>query len=267
LQDYTDCIIIIGGIALTSSESDYEIRSTKPAHWRLWGTILWGTTISVIFVVLQVATILVAVVSRSGRLSESELAELLSSAANDGYLFSLSTFVTSVVCCGLVVGVVKLKRGSILSEYLCIRPVPLRILMRWIGFLLGFIVLSDSLTALLGRPIVPPFMSATYATGNSVWMIWVAVIIAGPLFEESFFRGFLFKGLESSFMGPIGAVLVAASFWAAIHMQYDLYEMGIIFCLGLLLGAARVFTGSLLVPLGLHAAANLVATIEVAILG
>ena len=98
-------------------------------------------------------------------------------------------------------------------------------------------------------------------------MIWVAVIIAAPLFEETFFRGFLFKGFESSFMGPIGAVLVTAGLWAVIHLQYDAYGMASIFLFGLLLGAARVFTASLLVPLGLHAAASLVATIEVAILG
>jgi len=98
-------------------------------------------------------------------------------------------------------------------------------------------------------------------------MIWVAFIIAAPLFEEIFFRGFLFKGLESSFMGPLGAVLVTSGIWAGIHLQYDLYGMGTVFCLGLLIGAARVVTASIVVPLVLHAVASLVATIEVAILG
>lgn len=139
--------------------------------------------------------------------------------------------------------------------------------MRWIGFLLGLIVLSDSIAVLLGRPIVPPFMSAAYATANPVWMIWVALLIGAPLFEEALFRGFLFKGLEASVIGPIGAVLLTASLWAAIHIQYDLYEIGSIFCLGLLIGAARVITASIVVPLALHSGANLVATVEVAILG
>jgi len=110
-------------------------------------------------------------------------------------------------------------------------------------------------------------MSAAYATATPVWTIWVAFVLAAPLFEEIFFRGFLFKGLESSFMGPIGAVFATAGLWAVIHIQYDAYEIATILCLGLLLGAARVFTGSLLVPLGLHAFANLVATTEAAVLG
>ncbi len=252
---------------MTNIDSNHDIRSTQPAHWGLWGTVLWGTAIAVIFVVLQIVTILAAVVFRNGHLSESEFTELLTSAAKNGYFISLSTFVTTIVCCGLVVGVVKLKKGSILREYLCIRPVSLRILMKWIGILLGLIVLSDSLAALLGRSIVPPFTSAAYATASPVWMIWVAVVIAAPLFEETFIRGFLFKGLESSFLGPIGTVLVTATLWAVVHVQYDLYEIGTIFCLGLLIGAARVVTASIVVPLALHSVASLVATIEVAILG
>ena len=210
---------------------------------------------------------LVAVISRKANLSASDIERLLSSAAEDGYLLSLATFVTTVVCCGLVVGVIKLKKGSTLIEYLCIRPVSLGTMLKWIGLLAGFMVLSDLITTSLGRPIVPDFMSRAYATASPVWTIWIALILAAPLFEEIFFRGVLFKGLESSFLGPIGAVLVTAGLWAAIHIQYDAYEIATILCLGLLLGTARVFTGSLLVPLGLHAFANFVATTEAAVLG
>lgn len=257
----------LDGIALNSSDTAEEIRMSQPAHWGFWGTVIWGIVILVIFVALQTITILVVVVSRETNLSESDVMELFISAGENGNLLSLATFVTAVVCCGLIVGVIKLKKASQLTNYLSIKPVSLRVMLRWIGLLAGFIVLSDSITALLGRPIVPPFMSAAYATASPVWVIWVAVIIAAPLFEETFFRGFLFKGLESSFMGPIGAVLVTAGLWAVIHLQYDAYGVATIFFLGLLLGAARVFTASLLVPLGLHAAASLVAVIEVAILG
>jgi uncharacterized protein len=252
---------------LNSSDTTDQIRSSQPVHWEFWGTVIWGAVIAAIFIVLQVITMLVVVVSRNRNLSESELMKLFISAGEDGYLLSLATFATTVVGCGLIVGVIKLKKGSVLTEYLCIRSVSLRRMLRWIGLLAGLIVLSDSITTLLGRPIVPPFMSTVYATADPPWMLWIALIIAAPLFEEAFFRGFLFKGFESSFMGPIGGVLVTAGLWAVIHVQYDAYGVTTIFCGGLLLGAARVFTGSLLVPLGLHAAASLVATIEAAILG
>jgi membrane protease YdiL (CAAX protease family) len=223
--------------------------------------------IAAVFLVLQFAIVLWAVVSRNENLSASEIAQLLESAAQDGYLFSLTTFVTTVVCCALILGVIKLKKHSLLKDYLAIRAITLGTMLRWLGLLAVIIILSDVTTSLLGRPIVPSSMSALYATANPVWMIWVALIIAAPLFEETFFRGFLFRGLESSFLGTVGAVCVTAGLWAVIHLQYDAYGIATIFCLGLLLGAARAYTDSLLVPLGLHSAANLVAGIEAAVLG
>jgi len=50
-----------------------------------------------------------------------------------------------------------------------------------------------------------------------------------------------------------------------MHSQYNSYEMATIFCLGLLLGGARRATGTLSVPVALHAAVNFVATIETAL--
>jgi uncharacterized protein len=243
-----------------------DIKLLQPAHWRFWGTVTWGAVIAAVCLVLQTATVLWVVASRDERLSESELAQFLASGAENGYFLSLATFVSTVVGVGLILGIIKLKKHSILSDYLAIRPVPPRTMLRWIGLLAGFILLSDLMTSLLGRPIVPSFMSAVYATADPVWMIWVALIIAAPLLEETFFRGFLFRGFESSFLGPVGAVVVTAGLWALLHVQYDAYGMATISLIGLLLGAARVATGSLLVPLGLHAAANLVATIEAAVL-
>jgi membrane protease YdiL (CAAX protease family) len=195
------------------------------------------------------------------------LTDLFRSAGHDGYALSLATFATAIVGCGVIIGVIKLKRGSVLREYLCIQPVSLGRMLRWLGLLAALIVLSDALTTLLGRPIAPPFMSAVYATADPRWILWVAVVIGAPLFEETFFRGFLFKGFESSFMGSTGVVLVTAGLWAVTHVQYDAYGVATIFCAGLLLGAARVSTRSLLVPLSLHAVAGLVAITEAAVLG
>jgi len=93
-----------------------------------------------------------------------------------------------------------------------------------------------------------------------------ALIVGAPLFEETFFRGFLFKGLEASFLGTVGAILVTALLWASIHVQYEIYEMSQIFVFGLLLGAARVRTGSLLAPFLAHAMANFLATLETAVM-
>jgi membrane protease YdiL (CAAX protease family) len=76
----------------------------------------------------------------------------------------------------------------------------------------------------------------------------------------------MITGLSSSRLGASGAVLLSALAWASIHGQYDWYGIVTIFALGLLLGAARVRTRSVVTPLVMHIAANLIATLEAALL-
>ncbi len=83
--------------------------------------------------------------------------------------------------------------------------------------------------------------------------------------EELIFRGFIIPGLSSSFLGPIGAILISSAAWAAIHLQYDLYGIVSIFLIGIMLGIARVKSNSVLLPIGLHSVINIVAAIETVI--
>ena len=59
-----------------------------------------------------------------------------------------------------------------------------------------------------------------------------------------------------SFLKPLGAVVVTSVLWALLHLQYDVYGIFTILLVGLLLGAARIRTRSLVVPLALHALNN-----------
>ena len=119
------------------------------------------------------------------------------------------------------------------------------------------------MTYSLGRPIVPEIMVELYRTSHFVALPWFAVIIAGPIFEEVFFRGFMFRGIEASGLGNGGAIFITAFTWAAIHTQYDGYLLATIFVLGILLGLARAVTGSLYLTTAMHAATNAIATIEI----
>jgi CAAX protease family protein len=252
---------------MNSAETTEGVVSPRPAHWGFCGTVIWGVVIGILFVIVQAVTIVLVAYLSTEHISRADFEQLFASAANDGHFLSFATFATAAVGCGAIAWVIKLKRGSLLKEYLGLELAPARTMLKWIGLAALFVVLSDSLTLALGRRIVPEFMSSVYGTANPAWMIWLALVVAAPLFEETFFCGFLFKGFESSFLGPTGAVLVTAGLWAMMHIQYNGYEMATIFCLGLLLGGARRATGTLSVPLSLHAAANLVATIETAFFG
>ncbi|HET7832016.1 MAG TPA: CPBP family intramembrane glutamic endopeptidase [Gallionella sp.] len=215
---------------------------------------------------LQLVVIAVQAFMLNPHLSEAQLTAFMKSSGENGYILSVTTLVTTLVCCSLIVGIIKLKKGSVLADYLRLRTVPPKVMARWAGYLVGMMILSDLLTMLLGRPIVPDVMLAMYATADPAWLFWLALVIAAPLFEETFFRGFLFRGLESSFIGPVCTIFTTAALWAVIHVQYDAYGVATVFVMGLLFGAARAVTGSLLVPLGLHALTNLASTIEAALL-
>jgi len=127
-------------------------------------------------------------------------------------------------------------------------------------FVLGYI--TDHATQLLGQSEVPEDMIKLYQNSNSIWLLFSLVIVAAPLVEEVFFRGFLLEALRHTRLGALGAILISALGWAVIHTQYNLIGMSVIFLMGLVLGWTRLRTGSLFAPIAMHATNNLVASIQ-----
>lgn len=247
--------------------SAHQTDSTVFGNWRLPGTILWGSAIMIAFFMLQMIAMLAVTIRSQSNLSDAEMLELLKSAESNGNALSIGTFVTTLICVPLIIGIAKLKRRSNIRDYFALKPVPFKILLRWVGILLIYIALSDFVLFLLGQPITPEFMHAIAQSAHPVWMLWLALVVAAPLFEELFFRGFLYKGLESSFMGPIGAIAITSVLWGIIHLQYDIYGITYVIFMGVILGLSRMRTGSLFVPLTLHAVANIGASVQMALLG
>ena len=131
-----------------------------------------------------------------------------------------------------------------------------------VGGLAAVLVASDLTSYSLGRPIVPEFMVDCCQTA---WLplLLSALVILAPLAEETLFRGFLYKGIESSRAGPVTAILVSTIMFALIHIQYDWYGILTVAVMGLYLGFVRYRSSSLLLTMLLHAIANAVATAEV----
>jgi membrane protease YdiL (CAAX protease family) len=233
-------------------------------HWGPLGTVLWGALIAVVVVLAQAITVVVYMI-RKGVFLSHQAPAAVNQLQYDGFLLSACTFVSAIVSCTAIAGVVKLKRGSNIREYLGLNLPNKRQFVSWFLIVLAFVILSDGLSFLIGEPIVPEFMSKTYDSLNSPWILWLALLVAAPLSEEVFFRGFLIKGLSASVVRWYGAVIISSAAWAAIHLQYDLYGVAMIFVLGLLLGAARVKTGSVILTMVLHSFTNFEATVEVVI--
>jgi membrane protease YdiL (CAAX protease family) len=79
-------------------------------------------------------------------------------------------------------------------------------------------------------------------------------------FEASCSRGF-----GTTRLGDAGAIVLASVAWASLHVQYDWFYIGQIFVLGLLLGAARVRTRSLVPPMAMHALFSGIARLQAAL--
>lgn len=90
------------------------------------------------------------------------------------------------------------------------------------------------------------------SSSGVVLFLLVAVVMA-PLFEEIFFRGFLFRGFADSWGWVWGAVVSAAVFGIA-HLQLDVFVP--LFALGFVLAWVYKRTGSLWTSIALHALFN-----------
>jgi len=88
--------------------------------------------------------------------------------------------------------------------------------------------------------------------GGIVLFVILAVVMA-PLFEEIFFRGFLFRGFSSSWGWVAGACVSAALFGIA-HLQIDVFVP--LFALGFALAWVYKRTGSLWTSIAFHALFN-----------
>lgn len=234
------------------------------AHWGFVATSLWAVVISATYAAAQFGTILA--LADWSHLADRNFGALLGSGASKGYSLALASIVTTVVCSGSIVAIVRLKRHARVSEYLGLTPVALGTMLRWIGLFVVIEIATTFVLAWLDLPIDNDFIMAIYKEAHPVWLLWLALVVAIPLCEEIVFRGFLLPGLAASFLRPSGAVLVTSALWAALHTQYDAVGLTVVFCVGALFGIARLRTGSLIVPLALHMIENSLAT-AIAVIG
>lgn len=233
--------------------------------WGPWATIGLTILVGILFTAIQTLVVVPFAVRqyvRSPGIDPGILADQLSS---NGLLLALATIASCPFCIALTYLFARARSKAPAHDGLALRPVRVRTLVSWLALLAAFILASDVLTTVIGLPIVSDFMLRAYATASFPPLLWLALIVAAPLFEEILFRGFLLTGLSGSRLGSVGAITISSFTWSIIHVQYDVYGITTIFVAGLLLGLARIRTGSLYVCIAMHAAMNLVATIEVAL--
>jgi len=231
----------------------------KAGPWGFWITVGFSAVIAIAIILVQLF-VAVAWLALNAALGH----QLPPGWESQGLLLAVATCASAPAAVGLAWLFAWLRRTLPVSEYLGLRAVTVGVFAKWSVLLLLMVAVSDGLTMLLGRPVVPEVMQEAYRTAGFTPLLWVAVVLIAPVEEETLFRGFIFTGLKHSRLGSVGAVLLTSLAWSLIHVQYDAYGIGTVFVSGLLLGYARFKTGSVYLTVWLHALMNFIATVETA---
>jgi len=243
-----------------SSSDDINVNP-----WGLWATLGVSAIIFALFFALQIIVAAAFVSLAKAKHPELDLEVYAKSLSSNGFCVGIMAVVSGLICTPLTLLFTKLRKNISVKNYIGFKEPLKREWVQWLLILAVFLFLSDGISLLLHQPIVPPFMVDAYKTTSSLPTLLFAIVVVAPIFEEIFFRGFLFQGIRYSRLGPIGAIGITSLFWAVIHLQYDIYGIATIFALGLLFGIARLKTDSIHLLMVMHSFVGLVATMETAL--
>ena len=243
--------------------------SPRPQVWGGWATFGFGLLIFFITLIVQVIlgfliAFIYIMVQESAGVSLDSVNDLIDQFG--GVITSISVIVNGVIGTGLIWLIIRAKRGLSFTEYLGFRkfrPRTLLLLLATFGLYYGFVVVMNIVT---NQPGEGSSDLALYSV--EVWpvLVWISFVIFAPLYEEIWIRGFLLEGFARSKIGAVGAIALTSLFWAVQHVQYSMFQVGMIFVFGIVLGIVRLRTKSLWAPISLHIINNLIAMIELTML-
>ena len=239
------------------------IEAPRSGLWGTWSTLGFSLLVGAVHLITQVVVVfgfaLVALLNDA----TSDFFELTEWLTYDGTLNSLAIIAAAIVGTGVILLVIIIRGRLPISKYLGIIKTSRKTLLILLAVTVGVASLIDGMLFFLDRLFESDFMVRLYESSTWLPLLWIAVILFAPLFEETFFRGFLFVGLRRSRLGVAGTVAITALTWALIHFQYGYFGKAVIFALGIYLGVIRQKTDSLWAPVTAHALINLIAMIEI----
>jgi len=241
------------------TEEPLFMVENKARPWGFWGTTILSAVLIILYFLIQfgVAFSLVNFTDLGSSIASNK------DFAVNGFILSVSILVSAPICICLTLWFVRLRKGIAAWNYLGLNRFTKKEFIRWLLGMFAVMFFFDFLSWAIGRPLIPSVMVDAYETAGFAPAFFLAIIVAGPLFEEVLFRGFAFQGIEYSRLGTTGALWYTALFWTIMHVQYDLFGMANVLALGLLFGAARLKTGSTSLTLSLHCLNNLASTVQI----
>ncbi len=242
----------------------------KPGIWGAWPTVGFSAVIFAVFLAVQnlVAVIFMAVqlVQNPSLRSISALVDFLTRLQSDGLMLSTAIILSGICGFFFIWLFIKTRHGYSFKHYLEFKTPDWKTWVSLVAVMAGLLVFSSLLERVHSDPKSLKMMADTYLSSGWTPIFWISTVVFAPVFEETFFRGFLFVGLRNSRVGPFWTVIITAVTFAALHsLQYDFFSLIAILVLGLTFGLVRLFTKSLWSTIALHAAWNLMSMIGIAL--
>ena len=250
-----------------------EISSeTKTQFWGAWATIGLGLAIGLLFLAAQTLVLIGFLLIKITSGPIPDLLKYVQGLASNGLVVALSTTVSAIVGVALIILFVRIHGNISVAGYIGLR----RISWKTVAVVIAVFILT--FTAIAGLETLyntftnstsaeaanSSFMTDTYSTAGWLPLFWVAVVGFAPAFEEVFFRGFIFVGLQRSRIGAAGTILLTSLVWASLHLQYNIIGMATIVIFGIVLGVVKLKTRSLWSTILLHSLWNFVALVGTA---
>lgn len=182
----------------------------------------------------------------------------------DGGWTDLASIVASPFMLAVVLGAIRLTRQPF-ADYLALNWPGRRALARGLAMMAGLLLAWFLVGYFTGQKAPPSLVDSYNSARVTGWLpaYLFALCIAAPLTEELLVRGFLYRGWSESFLRPAGAIVLSSAVWAAAHVQYELFFLGQVFTVGLLLGYLRYRTNSTWLTIVLHGLNNLVSVLAI----
>src|SRR6266851_6267141 len=175
------------------------IHSQPPRIWKFWGTALWGLFIFAAMFVGQIGVVAWFILRRGGPIDIAAAVHVV----GGGLTISLSVIMGLPAVLAALWIAIRFSHTPF-ADYLALRR------PSWIDLAIGVVALIvlvmgwDLLSRAAGREIAPGFMGEVLNSARadgSLWLLVIAFVVAAPISEEFFVRGFLYHGWSEGFLG------------------------------------------------------------------
>jgi membrane protease YdiL (CAAX protease family) len=184
-----------------------------------------------------------------------------------GLFLSISCIINLVIFYFPILWLINQQKNTNIKQYIGLKKVSIKTVFMWLAVFFLLIASTNTISYFMENPIVPEYVVQMFQTIKSTPWLILGIVIAAPIYEELFFRGFLYSSFIS--MGvPVWIVIIITAFiFAALHNQYEMYIKCYIFSQGVFLGFARDKSGSVILTIIIHSFISSIAIAQIILFG